>query len=43
MPMQLQDHGLAVNDGPKYMALNPMEEHHAITFCDDNTQDGEPL
>ena len=41
--MQLQDHGLTVNDEPKYMALNPMEEHHAITFCDHNTQDGEPL
>ena len=42
-PMQLRDHGLAVNDEPKYMALNPMEEHHAITFRDRNTQGGEPL
>ena len=39
-PMQLRDHGLAVNDEPKYMALNPTEEHHAITFRDHNTQGG---
>ena len=39
-PMQLRDHGLAVNDEPKYMALNPMEEHRAITFRDRNTQGG---
>ena len=37
-PMQLRDHGLAVNDKPKHMALNPTEEHHAIMFCDCNTQ-----
>ena len=42
-PMQLRDHGLTVNDEPKYMALNPTEEHHAITFCDHNTQGGGPL
>ena len=41
--MQLQDHGLTVNDEPKYMALNPMEEHHAITSRDRNTQVGGPL
>ena len=32
-PMELCDHGLAVNDEPKYMALNPTEGHHAITIC----------
>ena len=42
-PMQLRDHGLTVNDEPKYMALIPMDDHHAITFCDHNTQRGEPL
>ena len=42
-PMQLRDHGLTVNDEPKYMALNPTEEHHAITFHDHNTQGGGPL
>ena len=42
-PMQLRDHGLAVNDEPKYMALNPMEEHHAIMFRDCNMQGGELL
>ena len=42
-PMQLRDHGLAVNDEPKYMALNPMEGHHAIMFRDRNTQGGGPL
>ena len=42
-PMQLRDHGLAVNDEPKYMALNPTEGHHAITFHDRNTQGGELL
>ena len=39
-PMQLRDHGLAVNDEPKHMALNPTEEHHAITFRACNTRDG---
>ena len=42
-PMQLWDHGLTVNDEPKYMALNRMEEHHAITFRDRNSQGGGPL
>ena len=42
-PIQLQDHGLAMNDEPKYMALIPMDDHHAITFHDHNTQRGEPL
>ena len=42
-PMQLQDHGLAVNDEPKYMALNPTEGHHAITVCDHKIHDREPL
>ena len=42
-PMQLRDHGLAVNDEPKYMALNPTEEHHAISFRDRNMQGGELL
>ena len=42
-PMQLQDHGLPVNDKPKYMALNPTDDHHAITFRDHYTQRGEPL
>ena len=42
-PMQLRDHGLTVNDEPKYMALNPTDEHHAITFRDHNTQGGGPL
>ena len=42
-PMQLRDHGLTVNDEPKYMALNPTEEHHAIMFCDHNAQGGGPL
>ena len=41
--MQLRDHGLTVNDEPKYMALSPMEEHHAITSRDRNTQVGGPL
>ena len=31
--MQLRNHGLAVNDEPKYMALNPTEGHHDITIC----------
>ena len=42
-PMQLRDHGLSVNDEPKYMALIPTDDHHAITFRDNNTQQGEPL
>ena len=42
-PMQLRDHGLAVNDEPKYMALTPTDDRHAITFRDHNTQRGEPL
>ena len=42
-PMQLRDHGLAVNDEPKYMALNPTEEHHAITVHDHKIHDREPL
>ena len=32
-PMQLHNHGLGVNDEPKYMALNPTEGHHDITIC----------
>ena len=31
-PMQLRNHSLAVNDEPKYMALNPTDGHHAITI-----------
>ena len=42
-PMQLCDHGLPVNDGPKYMALNPTEGHHAITICRVAVGDEEPL
>ena len=42
-PMQLRDHGLAMNDEPKYMALTPTDDHHAITFCDHKTPRGEPL
>ena len=42
-PMQLRDHGLAVNDEPKYMALNPTDDHHAISFRDQKTPRGEPL
>ena len=42
-PMQLRDHSLAKNDEPKYMALNPTEEHHAITVRDHKIQDREPL
>ena len=41
-PMQLCNHGLAVNDEPKYMAPNPMDDHHAITIHG-TKQDGEPL
>ena len=29
--MQLCDHGLVVNDEPKYMAPNPTDDHHVIT------------
>ena len=29
-PMQLRDHGLRVNDEPKYMVVDPTEDHHAI-------------
>ena len=42
-PMQLHDHGLAVNDKPKYMALNPTEGHHAITICGAVVGDEEAL
>ena len=42
-PMQLRDHGLAVNDEPKYMALSPMDDHPAITFRDQKNPRGEPL
>ena len=42
-PMQLRDHGLTVNDERNYMVLNPMEEHHAITFRDRNSQGRGPL
>ena len=42
-PMQLCNHGLAVNDEPKYMTLNPMDDHHAITIHGTKMQDGEPL
>ena len=42
-PMQLCNHGLAVNDKPKYMALNPTEGHHAITICRTVIGDEEPL
>ena len=42
-PMQLRDNGLAVNDEPKYMALNPTDDHHAISFRDQKTPRGDPL
>ena len=41
--MQLRDHSLAVNDEPKYMALNPTDRHHAITICRTVMRDGESL
>jgi hypothetical protein len=31
-PMQLRDNDLRVNDEPKYMALNPSNDHHAIVI-----------
>jgi hypothetical protein len=31
-PMQLRDNDLCVNDEPKYMALNPTNDHHAIVI-----------
>jgi hypothetical protein len=31
-PMQLRDNDLRVNDEPKYMALNPSDDHHAIVI-----------
>jgi ribosomal protein L31E len=31
-PMQLRDNDLRVNDEPKYMALNPTDDHHAIVI-----------
>ena len=42
-PMQLRDHGLTMNDEPKCMALNPTDEHHAITFHSHDTPGGGPL
>ena len=42
-PMQLRNHGLAVIDEPKYMALNPTDWHHAITIHGTVIGDEEPL
>ena len=42
-PMQLCDHGLGVNNEPKYLALNPTEGHHAITICGMAIGEEEPL
>ena len=40
-PMQMIDNGFCVNDEPKYMVLNPTEDHHVIMFpsCELDTDD----
>ena len=34
--MQLRDNDVRVNDEPKYLALNPSQEHHLITLPEAN-------
>ena len=34
--MQLRDNDVHVNDEPKYLALNPPQEHHSITILEAN-------
>ena len=42
--MQMRAHDLRVNDEPKFMALNPTEEHNSITVPhNEDIEGGEPL
>ena len=42
-PLQLRDHGVLVNDEPKFLATNPTDDHHAITLPSMTMNDGEPF
>ena len=39
-PNQMRDHGLRVNDEPKFTLGNPQDHHHAITFHEQKRDDG---
>ena len=42
-PNQMRDHGLRVNDEPKFTLDNPQDHHHAITFHGQKRDDGTPF
>ena len=42
-PNQMCNHGLRVNDEPKFTLGNPQDHHHAITFNDQKRDDGTPF
>ena len=39
-PNKMRDHGLRVNDEPKFTLGKPQDHHHAITFHDQKRDDG---
>jgi len=39
--MQLRSNDICVNDEPKFMALNPMDDHNAITIMDPKPGDND--
>ena len=42
-PNQMHNHGLRVNDEPKFTLIDPQDHHHAITFNDQKQDDGTPF
>ena len=42
-PNQMRDHGLRVNDEPKFTLGKPQDHHHAITFHEQKRDDGTPF
>ena len=42
-PNQMRDHGLRVNDEPKFTLGKPQDHHHTITFHDQKRDDGTPF
>ena len=42
-PNQMRDHGLRVNDEPKFTLDKPQDHHHEITFHEQKWDDGTPL
>ena len=40
---KMRDHGLRVNDEPKFTLGNPQDHHHAITFNDPKRDNGTPF